>query len=181
MKKDYDYDELFPGRFLKSGEFKGRAATLTIAGVDLEEMEDRKGKRMKAIVSFRETKKQLVLNKTNGECLKGLFGRKVREWVGRRVTFYPATVDAFGAQTLAIRIQGSPDIERDMRIKVKVGRTEGEVLMKRTGQKANGKAAAAPPPPPPEEPPHDPETGELTDDDGPPLDEPPPDYPLPTL
>jgi hypothetical protein len=176
MAKDYDYDQRFPGRFLKSGEFQGRDATLTIRDIDLEEMEERKGVKTKCILSFRETKKQLVLNRTNGECLKGMFGRATRDWIGKRVTFYPATVEAFGAPTLAIRVRGSPDIARDLEVTCKVGRQgDVRVTMKRTGQKpANGKPAGAvqaPQPPPdyaeagpdtvPEPPPdYDPMTGE---------------------
>lgn len=139
MKHDYDYDQLYPGRFLKSGEFENKDVTLTITDVDLEELEDRKGKRDKAILTFAETKKQLVLNKTNGECLKGLFGRAVRAWIGKRVTFFPQTVEAFGAPTLAIRVRGSPDIAADMSIVCKVGRQgDVRVTMKKTGAKPNG-------------------------------------------
>ena len=146
--KTYDYDELYPGRFLKSGLFKGKEATLTIANILLEEMEDKKGVRARGIISFTETPKQLVLNRTNGECLKGMFGRDTGKWVGKRVTFYPATVEAFGAPTLAIRVRGSPDLPADMEIICKVGRSgDVRVTMKRTGQKpaakANGKAAPA--------------------------------------
>lgn len=158
---NYDYDQLFPGRFLKSGEFDGKEVTLTIGNVELEEMEDRKGMRVKPIVTFRETKRQMVLNRTNAECLKGLFGRKVADWVGKRVTFYPITVEAFGAPTLAIRVKGSPDISRDVQITVKVGRQgDAKVMMRRTGAKAsaNGKAAQTP---------------------APSVGEPPPDVPLP--
>jgi hypothetical protein len=163
---DYDYDQLFPGRFLKAGEFKGKDVTLTLSRVDLEEMEDRKGHKTKCIVTFRETKKQLVLNRTNGECLKGMFGRKVGEWIGKRVTFGPSTVEAFGAPTLAIRVRGSPDLPRDTEITCKVGRQgDVRVMMRRTGQQqgANGKAPPPPPPPPQmeEPPPFDPVTGEV--------------------
>lgn len=186
--KDYDYDELFPGRFLKSGEFKGKPYTLTITNVELEEMEDRKGTKMKAILSFKETKKQIVMNRTNGECIKGMFGRKVSVWVGKKVTFYPDTVSAFGSKKLAIRVLGSPDLASDTKITVKIGRDpEFDLVMKKTGGQAkpNGKAppkqVAAPSLPTDEhgnpvqlaEPPHDPETGEVfeppfpSDDDAP--------------
>lgn len=148
MPADYDYDQLFPGRFLKAGEFQGKEATLTIKGLDLEEMEDRKGVKTKCIVTFVETKKQLVLNKTNGECLKGLWGRKTSAWLGKRVTFFPATVEAFGAQTLAIRVRGSPDLDSDKSIVCRIGRQgEVQVTMKRTGKaahKGNGKASPTP-------------------------------------
>lgn len=183
MKNDYDYDQLFPGRFLKSGEFKGREATLTIADIDLEELEDRKGKRLKCILTFKETKKQLVLNRTNGETLKGMFGRKANAWVGKRITFYPATVEAFGAPTLAIRVRGSPDIAADMEITCKVGRQgDVRVKMKKTGPKpaakpqTNGKPAT---PAPAAAPPLDiPTQDEIPTEDRPPGGDPPDDLGL---
>lgn len=150
MTADYDYDQLFPGRFLKSGEFKGKDVTLTISDVKLEDMEDkRKGTVVKCIVSFKETKRQLVLNKTNGECLKGMFGRKVATWVGKKVTFYPENVRAFGASKLAIRVKGSPDIAADMNIVCQIGTDSVPAKMVKTGQKQNGqpaKTAQAPAP-----------------------------------
>ena len=33
-----DYDLLYPGRFLKSGEFEGKDRTLTITAVRVEEL-----------------------------------------------------------------------------------------------------------------------------------------------
>lgn len=153
---DFDYDQLYPGRFMKAGEFQNRDVTLTISKVELEEMEDRKGKRPKPILTFNGTAKQLVLVKTNGECLKGMFGRRVSDWVGKRVTFYPAKVEAFGEETLAIRVRGSPDIANDLEITLNLGQKSRKVTMRKTGQKpaaaapaAQPASAAAPPPPPP--------------------------------
>ena len=37
LPKPVDWDELYPGRFLKAGEFKGKKPTLTIAAVNIEE------------------------------------------------------------------------------------------------------------------------------------------------
>ena len=161
---DYDYDQLFPNRFVKAGLLQGKAVTLTISEVKLEELPDEKGKngkRLKGILSFKERDLELVLNKTNGECLKGMFGRKTGAWEGKRVTLYPKMVDAFGDEVLAIRIMGSPDIASDMRISVRVGRKTATVTMKKTATKKQ----AAPPPPPEPEPEADPETGEVPFDD----------------
>lgn len=167
MKAEYDYDQLFPGRFLKSGEFKARDATLTIKDVELEELEDKRGKKMKCIVSFENTPKQLVLNKTNGECLKGMFGRAVKGWIGKRVTFFPITVEAFGSPTLAIRVRGSPDLAADKEISIKVGTNPAAtVTMKRTGPKAKPAAAPAP-------------AAVAAQPTAPPSAEPPPDMVLP--
>lgn len=151
-----DYDELFPGRFLKSGELKGRDVTLKITGVFIEELPDKKGTkinkdrervRVRGILSFEKTEKQLVLNKTNGECLKAMFGRDTDAWMGKRVTFFPATVDAFGEETLAIRVRGSPDIAADMSADINLGQKKRTAKLKRTGQSA-AKPAPAPAPAP---------------------------------
>lgn len=163
MQRDYDYDELYPGRFLKAVEFQGKDVTLTIVAVDIEEMPDKKGNKVnkdgervkvKPLLTFAKpngqpVEKQLVMNRTNGECLKGMFGRKVSGWIGKRVTLYPATVEAFGEEQLAIRVRGSPDIAADMALELRLGQKTRKATMKRTGAtKAAAKAAAAPPPPP---------------------------------
>lgn len=166
---DTDYDALFPGRFVKAGEFKGRDVTMTISDISLEEMEDkRKGKVTKVILSFKEVKKQILANKTNCECLKGMFGRKPAAWVGKRVTFYPETVKAFGVTKPAIRVRGSPDIAQDLNIVCQIGTDAITVTMKKTAvRQGSGKQKAAPEQPP-EPPPEmdmpddaDPETGEV--------------------
>jgi hypothetical protein len=164
---DYDYDELFPNRFIKAGLLKGRPVTLTIAGVEIESMPDKKGKngeKKKGILSFRERELQLVLNKTNGECLRGMFGRKTGAWVGKRVTLYPKMVDAFGSQELAIRILGSPDLKEDLRIELNLGQKRSGAIMKKTGTKSAPAPAPEPEPELEEEAldvEHDAETGEV--------------------
>ena len=105
------FDKLFPSRFLKAGLFGGRDVTLTISKITLEELEGDKGKQTKAIVSFVERPMQLILNKTNGLCLKAMFGPETGAWVGKRVTFFPAAV-SFGDSDIAIRVRGSPDLEK---------------------------------------------------------------------
>jgi hypothetical protein len=137
-KTPESYDELFPGRFLKSALFKGRTVTLTIAAVSMEKMPDRGGKdgeKWKATLSFRESEMQLVLNKTNGECIKGMFGARLADWVDKRVAFYPRQVRAFGQTTMAIRVLGSPDISKDVRIELNVGLDVERVTMKKTPDK----------------------------------------------
>jgi hypothetical protein len=175
-----DFDQLFPNRFLKAGEFAGKDVTLTIASVKVEVLVGDKGEESKGIVGFKETTKQLVLNKTNGLCIKGMFGRDTGNWLGKRVTLYPAKID-FGDSEIAIRVRGSPDIAADTDVEVKLARKKPRtVKMYKTGQKQQAKPApkqAQPPKPPPppepqaedsemppdfeEPPPFDPVTGEV--------------------
>lgn len=122
-KKPVDYDELFPGRFLKAGLFKGKSVTLTIKDVEIEKLPQDNGKeRDRGVISFNETPMQLALNSTNGQCLKAMFGRKPLEWVGKKVTFVPEK-DRFGKEVVdAIRVSGSPDIKDPIDVEIRMPR-----------------------------------------------------------
>lgn len=116
--KPVDWDELYPGRFIKAGEFKGKKPTLTITDVKIDELVGDKGPQIKGVISFKETEKQWALNKTNGICLKELFGRKVQEWVGKRVTLFAATWD--GEE--CIRVWGAPHLTEDREVTISLPR-----------------------------------------------------------
>jgi predicted YcjX-like family ATPase len=147
-----DYDELYPGRFIKAGDLKGRDVNLTITKVRADELEGTKGKQIKGVLTFKETKKEIVLNRTNGECIKAMFGRKLADWVGKRVTFYPAKIESEVAD-LAIRVRGSPDLAADLTFTLALARKRPrDLVLKKT---ATGKAAPKPAPEP--EPEADPE------------------------
>jgi hypothetical protein len=118
LPKPVDWDELFPGRFLKAGDFKGKKVTLTMASVKIEELIGDKGPQIKGVIAFKETEKQWALNKTNGICLKEMFGRKVPEWEGKRVTLFPDTWDG----ELCIRVWGSPELETDKEVTISLPR-----------------------------------------------------------
>lgn len=139
------FDELFPNRFLKAGEFKGKDVTLTIKGVQREELEGDKGKETKAIVSFERTPKQLVLNKTNALCVRAMFGAEVDAWIGKRITFYPAHIE-FGDTDLAIRVRGSPDLQADMTFELKLARKKPKPTTLRRTAKVTAVADEPPPP-----------------------------------
>lgn len=113
-----DFDLLFPGRFLKAADLRGKEMTLTITAVVTDELPSDKGSEIKGLVSFQGAKKQLVLNKTNGLCLKQMFGRESDDWIGKRVTIWPTTFN----DEPCIRVKGSPDIEADMTFELKLPR-----------------------------------------------------------
>lgn len=118
FEKPVDWDQLYPGRFIKTGDLLGRNITLKIASVDLDELEGETGKKVKGVITFERTEKQLALNKTNGICLKEMFGKKVQEWVGKRVTLMPALWNGEDC----IRIYGSPDLPEDKEITIQLPR-----------------------------------------------------------
>lgn len=119
LPKPTVFDQLYSGRFLKAGELLGKKVTLTIADVDVEELEgDGGAKKVKAIISFRETKKQLVACKTNGLCLREMFGKELATWIGKRMTIFE---DTWNGEP-CIRVYGSPDIAADFDVEVALPR-----------------------------------------------------------
>ena len=100
-------DLMFPSRFLKAAEFGGRDVTLTIVSVAMDDLQMRSGqKQRKPLVTFRETEKQLVLNKTNAVAIAEVLGSKAtKDWAGKRVTLYPTRANFGGEQVDAIRVR----------------------------------------------------------------------------
>ena len=123
---------LHPSRFLKSAEFKGKDVTYTVRAVELEELESDDGKKKtKGVMSFVETGKQLVINRTNSDCFKAMFGRETDNWRGKRVTFWAAPFyDSFTKEnTTAVRVRGSPDISAPVSATIKLARKKPTTVM----------------------------------------------------
>jgi hypothetical protein len=119
LKKPTEWDDLYPGRFIRAGDLKGREVTLTLADIELEELVDPEGKTgVKTIFCFTETAKKHVACKTNGICCREMFGKKLSDWLGKRVTFRQ---EQWNGEP-AIRIAGSPDISADMTITIQLPR-----------------------------------------------------------
>lgn len=116
--KPTSYDQLYPGRFIKAPELLGKKVTLTISDVELEDLEGDDGKKTKCIISFKETPKKLVACKTNGICVKEMFGKELANWMGKRITIFE---DVWNGEP-ACRIWGSPDIAEEMEVTVTLPR-----------------------------------------------------------
>jgi len=165
IRQPLDWDELYPGRFIKAGTLQGKQITLQISAVHVEKLEGDNGKKWKGVVTFEKTEMQLVLNKTNGICLREMFGREVPKWIGRRVTLFPSEWNG----EPCIRIFGSPELDRDKTIQVTLPKRKPITLVMHAVRPANGKGKTAP------ETPHDPVTGEVLPDREPGSDDEPRD------
>jgi hypothetical protein len=118
-----DYELLFPGRFLRASDFKGKSVTLTISDVELEALpQDKGGDKDRGIVHFHETTKGLVINRTNASAIVAMFGRDTADWTGHKVTFKPETVKLGRESVLGIRVAGSPEIQAPVTFELKLPR-----------------------------------------------------------
>lgn len=137
-KQVVDFDELYPGRFLKAGTLKGQKVTLTIEAVHVEKLEGDAGIKWKGVVTFKKTEMQLVLNKTNGTCLREMFGREIPKWIGHKVTLFPSEWNG----EPCIRVWGSPELERDKSITVQLPKRKPVQMTMHAVRPAGVKAAA---------------------------------------
>ena len=103
MDANTTIDQIFPSRWIKSSDIGSTPKIATITKIDFEIVgPDRE---QKAVLSFQNSTKRLILNRTNAQTLANLYGKEVMSWVGKRITLYCAEVQFRGAPCLAVRIK----------------------------------------------------------------------------
>lgn len=91
--KDFDhYDLLFPSRYLKAGDLKGKEVTVVIRKIEpRHELKGEKGRSDSKPVVYlsttkgRELDKMWVLNRTNAKRIVAMYGPKATDWIGKAV------------------------------------------------------------------------------------------------
>ena len=88
---------MFPSRYLRAADFKGQSVALTISEVVRDKVQMATGQKAeKYVLRFRETDKELILNKTNAKSVaKVLHEPKAVHWPGERIILKPTTCQAF--------------------------------------------------------------------------------------
>lgn len=103
--------------------FNGEELTLTIAKAISEEVYNRqKGKSTKeGVLTFKETNKKLVLNKTNSKMIARLYKSKaIEDWAGKRITLFYDTTVKFGRELVGgVRVR--PIIPAPQKVTLKCG------------------------------------------------------------
>ena len=122
----------FLGQYLTAAEFIGKEPTLTVQKVTLEKVESLKtteddggGKmRDRVVVYFKEVKdgRGLLLNRTNAEALKEMWGRETNGWLGKRITFHVQQVRVGPKVEPGIRVKGSPELKKPHTFQLKLPR-----------------------------------------------------------
>lgn len=122
----------FLGEYITAAEIVGKTPTLTINKVTLEKVEslkkdDGEAGKMKdrVIVYFAEGKsgRGWLLNRTNAECLRALFGsRETNDWLGKRVTLHAMQVRVGPKMEPGIRVKGSPDLKEPLTFELRLPR-----------------------------------------------------------
>ena len=98
------FNDFFQTNYLRAEDLDRKDMVLTIKGVEGKEFEDG----AKPVVGFEETKKGLILNRTNFRSIAQLHGDSTELWIGKKIILFPTEVSFRGNPTMAIRIRLTP-------------------------------------------------------------------------
>lgn len=108
-----DVRSFFQKDYLYAFHLDGRECTVTIEKVTQgavpgrDKATGKETKTRKPLVFFKGKSKPLALNITNVKTIAGMYGFKAEDWVGKRVTLFPTTCEAFGKTEDCIRVKPS--------------------------------------------------------------------------
>jgi hypothetical protein len=92
-------------KYLKGEHLEGKAYTVTIRAVEIEETHPRPGQvQLAPVAYFKETKKGLVLTPTNQDALARLFGDDITGCIGKPIVIKAEQMRVAGNDRLPIRI-----------------------------------------------------------------------------
>ena len=100
--------EIYPSRFLKSSDIGDSDLVLTIESVVPEDLSSTDHIELKPVLYSKEITKGFVLNKTNVNTIAHLFGERIEQWIGKKITLYTTEVSFQGNQMKGIRVRGQP-------------------------------------------------------------------------
>jgi hypothetical protein len=81
--------EAFPSDFLKCSDLKDREVVATMSSLQKESFGSGKDKEEKHVLGFANSKKRLILNKTNWGAIEALYGDS-DSWMGKQIVLYPS-------------------------------------------------------------------------------------------
>lgn len=107
-----DIRTYFDRAFIQAFDLQGRDVTITIAGVRKEKIRGRAGSndepKSKAIIKIQGKDLEFIPCKTDAtKTIPAMYGFKTKDWLGKRITIYPTTTQAFGQQVECIRVRPS--------------------------------------------------------------------------
>jgi hypothetical protein len=100
-------DDVFPSKYLKAPDLKGKACVATIESAPYETLKGLDGTETKKIVLyFKNAEKALPLNTTNFDAVCDATGRPdTDDWPGQRIELYPTKTTMGGKLVDCVRIR----------------------------------------------------------------------------
>jgi hypothetical protein len=102
-------DAMFPSNYVKASDLAGKPRTLRISGTETEKMGDGE---MKPVLYFGNATKGLVLNKTNANVLKDIYGSDTDSWINKPIQLFATHTEFQGKRVECIRLRATPQEEK---------------------------------------------------------------------
>lgn len=97
-------DQLFPSKYLKAPDLRGRDVTVTIESVEQAKIQ---GDAIN-VVHFENKDKGLIMNVTiYNQISKAAGSEDTDEWAGTKITLYPTTTEYKGEEVDCVRVRAS--------------------------------------------------------------------------
>lgn len=96
---------LYPSLYLAACDLMGKEPKVTITSITVEEIKTEKGAEKKVIARFAGKEKMMILNKTNAKTIAKRHGNDTDDWIGKQITLYATTCQAFGETHECLRIR----------------------------------------------------------------------------
>jgi len=94
-------NDIFPSKFVKAADLRGRDVTVVIGSADIEKI----GEDRKLVLYFQGKDKGLVTNKTNADRIAMMYGPDTDDWLGKEIVLYKDFVAFQGKNVEAIRVK----------------------------------------------------------------------------
>ena len=111
-------NDIFPSKYLKAADLKGKPMVLTITEAPRENLKYQGREESKIVLHFEGTKKLLPLNVTNWDNVVDATGESDSEnWAGYKIKVYPTTTEMQGKTVDCIRIRKPTDSAKKAKAK----------------------------------------------------------------
>jgi hypothetical protein len=94
-------NEVFPSKYIKADDLKGREAPVTISEAVMEVL----GNEQKLILYFEGKEKGMVCNKTNAGRIAYLYGDDTDDWIGKEIILCSEFVEFQGKTVKGLRVK----------------------------------------------------------------------------
>ena len=100
-------NDAFPSPYLRAADLNNRTAKLKMEKVVFEEIGQDKDQ--KPVLYFVDTKKGLVLNKTNATTIGAVYGQELEGWTGKEIELFSQMAPFQGQTVPAIRVRAAAE------------------------------------------------------------------------
>jgi hypothetical protein len=103
-------DSAFPSSYFKAADLNDKPVKVTMKNVMMEDI----GGDHKPVLYFEDSEKGLVLNKTNANNIKVLYGSDTKDWPGKEIVLFPTVTDFQGRTVDCVRVRGPKAAKKDL-------------------------------------------------------------------